>query len=118
MCDVFDGIGLSVSVVIGGIDTPFVAGAVMFGMTNSVHDRVTEEHVSVAHIDFCAEYVGAVGEFAGAHAAEEIEIFGDGSIAPGAIDAGFHRGSSAGANFFQWQAADVGEPIVDQFFGP
>ena len=88
MGDAFDGIGLAVRVVVHRIDAPLVAGAVMFGVEDAVHDGIAHVEVRRRHVDFGAQRAGAVGEFAGLHAREEIEIFFDGAIAIGALLAG------------------------------
>ena len=42
----FDGVGLAVGEVIGGIDAPLVTGARMGGMEDPVHDRISKIQVS------------------------------------------------------------------------
>ncbi len=86
--DAFDGIALPVGVVVHGIDAPFVAGAVMFGVQDAVHDGIAQVEIGRRHVDFGAEGAAAVGELAGLHAGEEVEIFFDGAIAVGAFFAG------------------------------
>ena len=73
--DVFNGIGLAVRVVVHRIDAPLAAGAVMVGMKNAVHDRVTHIKIGRGHVDFGAQHARAIGEFAFSHALEEVEIF-------------------------------------------
>ena len=53
--DAFDGIALPVRVVVHGIDAPLVAGAVMLGVEDAVHDGVAQVEVGRRHVDFGAQ---------------------------------------------------------------
>ena len=72
--DLFDGIALPVREVVHRVDAPFIAGAVMFGVQDAVHHRVAQVQVGRRHIDFGAQGAGAIREFAGAHALEQIQV--------------------------------------------
>ena len=82
--DVLDGVRLAVGVVVHGIDAPLVAGALVRGVEDAVHDGVAHVEVGRGHVDFGSQDAGAVGEFAVLHAGEEVEIFFDGAVAIGA----------------------------------
>ncbi len=62
--DALDGIRLAVRVVVHGIDAPLVAGAVMRGVEDAVHDRIAHVEVGRGHVDLGAEHAAAVGELA------------------------------------------------------
>ena len=88
MGDSFDGIFQAVRPVVGWIDAPGVARAVVCCAEDAVHNRVSQIEVGVRHIDFGAEGFGAVGEFAFSHALEEVDIFLDGAVAEWAVLSG------------------------------
>ena len=85
MGDALDGVGLAVRVVVHGVDAPLVAGAVMGDVENAVHDGVAHVEVGRGHVDFGAKDAGAIGEFAGLHAGEEVEVFFDGAVTVGGV---------------------------------
>ena len=57
--DVLDGIRLAVGVVVHGVDAPLVAGAVMRGVQDAVHDRVAHVEVGRGHVDLGAEHAAS-----------------------------------------------------------
>ena len=69
--DALDGVALTVRPVVGGVDAPLVAGAVVVLVADAVHHRVAQLHVLVLHVGLGAQHVRAVGQVAGAHAAED-----------------------------------------------
>ena len=70
--DVLDGIRLAVRVVVHGIDAPLVAGAVVRGVKDAVHDRIAHVEVGRGHVDLGAQNARAVGELAGFHSLKEV----------------------------------------------
>ena len=46
----------------------------MMRMPDAQQQRIAHDHVGMREIDFRAQHMGAVGELARAHAAQEIEI--------------------------------------------
>jgi hypothetical protein len=48
-------------------------GAVVVRVPDPVEDRVAHQHVRRRHVDAGAQHVRAVGELAGAHAAEQVQ---------------------------------------------
>jgi len=116
--DMLDGVGLAVGVVVHGVDAPAVARAVVVGMEDAVHDGVAEHHVGVGHVDFGAEHLGAVGELAVAHAAEEVEVLLGGAVAEGAVGAGGGDGAAAGAYLVERLVVDIGQTFLYQQAGP
>ena len=77
MRDVLDRVRLAVREVVARIDSPRVAGARMAGMQNAVEHRIAQIDVAGRHVDLGAQHPRAVREFAGPHAAEQVEIFLD-----------------------------------------
>ena len=116
--DALDGIALPVRVVVHGVDAPLVAGAVMLGVEDAVHDGVAHVEVGRRHVDFGAEGAAAIGELAGLHAGEEVEIFFDAAIAVGALLAGFGGGAAVLADLVGGEVADVGLAGFDELDGP
>ena len=88
------------------------------GVQDAVHDGVAHVDVGRGHVDFGAEDAGAVGEFAGLHASEEVEIFFDGAVAIGAVFAGLGEGAAVLADFVGGEVVDVGFAGLDQLHGP
>ena len=75
MRDAFDGVGLAMGEIVARIDLPGVAGARMRRMDDAVEHRVAQIDVARRHVDLGAQHARAVGEFAGLHAGEQIEVF-------------------------------------------
>ena len=74
--------------VVHRIDAPLVAGAVMLGVQDAVHHRVAHVEVGRRHVDLGAQGARAVGELAGLHAREQVEVLLDGAVAVRALLAG------------------------------
>ncbi len=118
MGDVLDGVGLAMGEVIGGIDAPGVAGARMGGMQDAVHRRVAHVHVAGRHVHLGAQHPGTVGEFAGPHPAEQIQVLFHRSVAIGTVLAGFGQGAAIGAHLFRRKIVHIGLAGADQILGP
>jgi len=56
-------------------------------VADPINCRIAHVDVRAAHVDLEAKHVGAIGELAGAHAREQVEVLGDRSVAIGAIAA-------------------------------
>src|SRR5215471_16656292 len=116
--DALDGIALPVRVVVHRIDAPLAAGPVMVGVHDAVHDGIAHVEVRRRHVDFGAQGAGAIGEFAGLHTGEEVEVLFHAAIAVGALGAGFGSGAAHGAYLVAGEIADVGLPLLDEQDGP
>ena len=57
----------------------------MLGVQDAVEHRVAQIDVARRHVDLGAQHARAVGKFAGAHAAEQIEVFLDAALAERAV---------------------------------
>ena len=75
----------AVRVVVHRVDAPGVAGAVVGGVPDAVEQRVAQVHVGRRHVDLRAQHVRAVGELAGPHAREEVEVLRDRPVAVRAV---------------------------------
>ncbi len=84
---------------------------------DAVHGRVAHVHVGVRHIDFSAEKIPAFFKFTRAHATEEIQIFFDGTVAPGAWLARFREGAAVGAHVIALELTYISFAELNQFFG-
>ena len=118
VADALDGIGLAVRKIVAGIDRPCCAGARMLGVQDAVEDRIAEVDVARRHVDLGAEHASAVREFAGAHAAEEIEILLDRAATEGAVAAGLGQRTAGDPHLLLALVVDVGLASADQDFGP
>ncbi len=74
MSDILYRVTLSVRIVIHRIDTPFVTCTVMMGMDYTVHNRVTEHHIRMRHIDLCPEDLLSVRIHPCLHLTEKSEV--------------------------------------------
>ena len=77
MRDSLDVIAQAMRKVIHRINAPFVAGMMMFRMTNAIEHRIAHPDIRRSHVDFRPERARAIGEFAILHSREPIEIFFD-----------------------------------------
>ena len=89
MRNAFDRIRLTMSVIVGRVDAPFIARTVVRRTQHAVHDGIAQIHIRRGHIDLGAQRATAIGEFAGAHELEQVEVFFDGAVAKRTISAGF-----------------------------
>ena len=116
--DALDRIRLAVREVVHRIDAPLVAGAMMLGVQDAVHDRIAHVEVRRRHVDLGPQRARAVGELAGLHAREEVEILFDGAIAIGAFFARLGERAAILAHLVGGQIADVGLAGLDELDGP
>ena len=105
--DALDGVRLPVGEVVHRIDTPFCAGAVMFGVEDAVHDRVAHVEVGGGHIDFGAQGARAIGEFARLHTLEQVEVLFHGAVAIRTLFAGLGESAAVLADLVGCQVADI-----------
>ncbi len=89
----------AVSPVVHWIHAPLISLAVMVGMQNAVHNRVTHINVGMGHFNFSAQYARTVREFARAHALEQVQVFFSRAVAERAVDTGFGERAAITADF-------------------
>ena len=96
--DSLDAVFEPVCPVVHGVDAPVVAAVGVRGVDDAIHDRVAHVDVRVAHVDLRPQDAVAIGELAGLHALEEVEILLDGSAAEGAVFSRFDKRAAMGAD--------------------
>src|SRR5574344_732751 len=106
------------SIVVHGIDAPFVTCAVMVSMQNAVHNWVAELHVWMRHVDFSAENFGTVGKLAGFHASKEVDIVFNRAVAIGRIFTGHGDGAAVLAYFVECLVVYIGKTFFNKLYGP
>ena len=116
--DALDRVALPVRPVVGRIDHPRVVRAVMVPAPDAVHHRVAELHVLVLHVDLGAQHARPVGELAGAHATEQVEVLVDVAVAVRRLDARLAVAAALGADRLAVLIVDVRLAVPDQQFGP
>ncbi len=118
MGDAFDGVRLTVGEIVARINAPGFAGARMLGMQDAVEHRVAQIDIARRHVDLGAQHARAVGKFARAHAAQQIEIFLHAAAAKRAVVARFGQGAARRAHLVLRLVVDIGLAGADQVFGP
>ncbi|VTR69198.1 conserved hypothetical protein [Desulfosarcina cetonica] len=103
--------------IIHGVNAPDVAGAVVTGLADAVEGRVAHDQIRVGHVDLGAQDVGAVVEFAGAHALEEIQVLFDRAVAPGAVLARFGQRAAMVTDLVGAQIVHISLAGTDQLDG-
>ncbi len=98
MRDVLDRVRQRVREIVHRVDAPGVAGAVVVRVADAVDRRVAQVHVGRGHVDLGAHDVHAVGEFAGLHAAEQVQRFGRRTVAERRVDAGLGKVAAVGGH--------------------
>ena len=75
--DAFERVGQRVREVVHWIDAPRIAGPVMGRVPDPVQRWISHVQIGRRHVDLRAEHVLAVGELAGFHPREQIQVFLD-----------------------------------------
>ena len=70
------------------------------------------------HVDLGAQHARAVRKFAGAHAAEQVEVFLDAAVAERAVGAGLGQRAARGPHLFLGLVVHIGLAGADQMLGP
>ena len=97
----------------------FVAGARMLGVQDAVEHRVAQIDVARGHVDLGAQHARAVRKLAGAHAAEQVEVFLDAAVAdtgcsvPGSVSV-----PRVAPHLLLGLVVDIGLAGADQMLGP
>ena len=112
--DLLDGVRDRMGVVVGRIDRPRVAGAMVRDAPHAVEHRVAHVDVRRRHVDLGAQHQRAVLELAGAHPREQVEVLGHRSIAVRAVLARLGQRAAVLADLVGRQVVDVGQAGPDQ----
>ncbi len=116
--DALERVGLAVRPVVHRIDAPLVAGAVMARMQDAVHHGVAQVDVGRRHVDLRPEHPRAVGELAGAHPHEEVEVLFDAAVAERAVLARRRPRAAVGADLLGGGVADERLARMDELHCP
>ncbi len=106
------------AIVVHRVDAPRVARAVVRHAPDAVERRVAQVDVGRRHVDLRPQRVGAVFELAGAHAAEHVEVLGDGPVPVRALAPGLGQRPAVLAHLVRRQVVDVGQALLNELFGP
>ena len=118
MRDALDRVGLPVREVVGRVDAPRITRARMLRVEDPVQDRVAQVHIGGRHVDPCAQHARAVGELAGAHALEEVEILFDRPLAPWALSTRLGERAPVLTDLVGGEVVDVGLAGLDEVDRP
>ena len=88
------------------------------GVQDAVEDRIAKIDVAGRHVDLGAQHAGPVRKLAGAHPAQQIEVFLDRALAIGTVAAGLGQRAAPGAHLLRREVVDVGIALADQLLGP
>ena len=116
MCDSLDGIALTVRPVIHWVDTPFVSSAVMSGVNNTIHHRVTQVYIGGRHINLGPQRASAIKKFTRPHTLEQIQILLGRTVAVWTILARFGQSATILSNFVCAQVANIRFALFDQLY--
>ena len=87
-------------------------------MQNAVEHRIAQIDIARRHVDLGAQHARAIRKFAGAHAAEQVEIFVDAAVAKRRVAAGLRQRAARGAHLVLGLVVDIGLAALDQMLGP
>ena len=116
--DALDGVGLPVGPVVGGVDHPVVAGAVVLDPADAVQHGVTHRHDVVLHVDAGAQHLRPVVELAGPHATQQVEVLLGAAVAVGGLDARLAEAAALLGDRLGVLVVDVGQALGDQLLRP
>src|SRR4030067_958041 len=94
-----DGIRLAMGPIIGGIDAPFIPGAVMSGVQYAVHDRIAQVDIARGHVYFGPQSVVSFLKLSGPHPFEKLQILLHRTIPIGAHFTGLLKGTTVLPDF-------------------
>ncbi|MNN07532.1 hypothetical protein D3C81_1203590 [compost metagenome] len=109
-----DGVFQRMGKCIHRINAPFIAGVMMRRMHDAVDDRVSQIDVRRGHVDFGAQHLLPVLEFAGAHPFEQVEVLLDRAVAVGAVFTRLGQRPAQLADLVGAEIIHVGFALFDQ----
>ena len=113
-----DRVRLAVRPVVGRVEDPLVARALMRHTADPIEDRVSHGHHRMRHVDLGAQDLVAVTERAVAHLVEQAEVLLRRTATEGAVLPGFAEATALGRDGLGVLVVDVGEALLDQRLGP
>ena len=118
MGDALDGIRLAMREIVARINFPRRAGARMRRIQDAVQHRIAQIDVARGHVDLGAQHPRAIGKFAGAHAAEQVEVLLHAAVAERAVLARLGQRAAVVADLVLALVVDIGLAGADQVLGP
>ena len=118
VCNPLDGVALTVCVVVHGVDTPLVAGAMVLGVENTVEDGVAEEHIGVGHVNLGTQHLLAVGILTLLHLLKELEVLLHRAISPRALCTCLLHRAATETNLLLSLVIHIGLTLLDELHGP
>src|SRR5262245_22383788 len=118
MSDVLDGVRLAVRKIVARIDAPGGAGAGMTCMQDTVEHRVAQIDVARGHVDLGPQHARCVREFAGPHAAEQVEVLFHRPFTPRTVASGLGQRPTVPSHLLLRLVVDIGLAAADQVLGP
>src|SRR5580698_8864972 len=114
MCDLLNTVALSMCEIVHGIDTPFVAGAVMVLVFYTIHKRVAEEQVGMRHINFRTERFFTIFVLAAAHFFKETKIIFNTTVAEWTVCAWCYCRTLCCGYFFCREIIHISQAFFDK----
>ena len=87
-------------------------------VADAVHHRVAHLHVVVLHVDLGPQHARALGELAGPHAPQQVEVLLHRSVAERALHAGSAVAAALLGDGLAGLFVDVGQPLLDEHLRP
>ena len=116
--DPLDRVREGVRVVVHRVDAPPVLRSMVRHVADPVERRVAHVHVGRRHVDLRPEDACPIGELAGAHPAEQVQVLLHGSVAVRAVPARLGQGAAVSPDVLGREVVDVGETAPDQLLRP
>ena len=118
MRDAFHGIRLAVGEIVHRIDTPLIAGTMMLGVQDAIHDGIAQVQVRRPHVDLGAQRSCSIRKLTRLHASEQIQILFHGSVAIRALLPRLGQRAALLANLIWRQIVYVRFSSLDQLNCP
>ena len=112
--DILNRVALTVCVVVHRVDAPLVACAVVLGVQNTVHNRVTEEHIRVRHINLCTQHLLAIGKLAGTHTLEQVQVLLYRTVTPRRWLSGLGNSTTIQSNLLLCLVINIRQALLDK----
>ena len=101
-------------VVVHRVDRPGIAGVLVAGLADAENGRIAHVDVARGHVDLRAQRARAIGELAGTHALEQVEVLGDRAFAERRVAPGFGQRAAIFAHLVGIEITDKGLAVLDQ----
>ena len=105
-------------VVVHRIDAPLAACTVMVSVDNTVHERVTEKHIRMRHVDLRTKHLLALCVLSVTHSAEKLEVLLYASVAVWALGTWYLNCTTACTDLLLCLVIYICQALLDQFLSP